>query len=159
MATREKPSVVIVHGANCTPEHYTALIKALQESKFLVYCPALPTGSGKRPATATTPDDVEVVRQIVSSLAEQDKNVLMLMHSYGGIVGSEAVEGLSRQERAARGQGGGVTGLVYYSAYMIREDQCVLDIVKANGFQDLLPQVIDFRDDGTCVPVDPASGM
>lgn len=153
------PHVVIVHGANCTPKHHHKIEAALQKEGFEVEVPWLPTASGTRPAIATFDDDVRLVHDLVSSLLDHNKEVLMLMHSYGGIVGSSAVKGLSRKERVAEGKAGGVTQLVYFSAYMLREGQNCLDIVSTFGFNDLLRQVIDFNADGTCLPNDPKTGL
>lgn len=43
------------------------------------------------------------------------------MHSYGGAPGSEAVAGLSKKERQARGKKGGVVRLVYLAAMALEE--------------------------------------
>ena len=41
------------------------------------------------------------------------------MHSYGGVVGSNALERLSWQERNEKGQKGGVVAIVYLAAFLL----------------------------------------
>ena len=41
------------------------------------------------------------------------------MHSYGGVVGSNALERLSWQERNEKGQKGGVIAIVYMAAFLL----------------------------------------
>ena len=156
-ATKTRPHVVLIPGANCQPQNYRQLSNCLSEAGYPVSTPVLPTDSGKRPATYA--DDVRVVRETLSRLVEQGKNVLMLMHSYGGLVASSAVKSLSLREREANNQLGGVVHLIYLSAYMVREGQSVMDIIALAGFTDVIPQVIDFRQDGTCVPFRPSDGI
>jgi len=49
------------------------------------------------------------------------------MHSYGGLVGSEAtIEELSYINRQARGPPGGVIHLFFYAAFLLQEGQSVL---------------------------------
>ena len=49
----------------------------------------------------------------------------MLLHSYGGAAGTEAVRGLSRKERAAQKLGGGVVHLIYICAFMLQVGESV----------------------------------
>ncbi|KAL8706574.1 MAG: hypothetical protein Q9201_000387 [Fulgogasparrea decipioides] len=51
------------------------------------------------------------------------------MHSYGGLVGCEAItEDLSYSERQAQGLSGGVIHLFFYSAYLLDKGQSVLGV-------------------------------
>ena len=49
----------------------------------------------------------------------------MLLYSYGGAVGTEAVNGLSVNERATRGLKGGVVHLIYMCGFMLQVGECV----------------------------------
>ena len=52
---------------------------------------------------------------------------MVVMHSYGGLVGSEAAaEELSYAKRQAQGLPGGVIHLFLYSAFLLNEGQSVL---------------------------------
>jgi len=69
--------------------------------------------------------DVEVVRNQVICLLEKSRSVMMLLHSYGGAVGTEAVKGLSARERVAEGLSGGVVRLIYMCGFMLQVGDCV----------------------------------
>ena len=68
-------------------------------------------------------DDAAHIHGIIEALVDDDKDVLVAMHSYGGIPGTQAVRGLTREERKkqqqGRKEGGGVMGLVYVSSLLV----------------------------------------
>ncbi len=69
-------------------------------------------------------DDVAAIRSVVQKVVEQDggTEVLMVLHSAGGFLGSMAIEGLSVNERkAAGGQRGGVRRLVFVAGAVWEE--------------------------------------
>lgn len=68
-------------------------------------------------------DDAEHIHGIIEALANDGKDVLVVMSSFGGIPGTQAVKDLTRRERQEVGKPGGVTGLVYASALLIKEGQ------------------------------------
>ena len=49
----------------------------------------------------------------------------MLLHSYGGAVGTEAVKGLWASERASKGLSGGVIHLIYMCGFMLQVGESV----------------------------------
>lgn len=53
-------------------------------------------------------------------MADQSEVVLVL-HSYAGMPGSEAAKGLGKREREDKGQKGGVVRLVFVQAYAMPE--------------------------------------
>lgn len=62
-------------------------------------------------------DDEAVIRRVVCKLVEEEQNeVVMVLHSAGGFLGTAAIEGLSRKERNVRELLGGVVGFVFLSA-------------------------------------------
>ncbi|KAL8659961.1 MAG: hypothetical protein Q9202_006866 [Teloschistes flavicans] len=69
--------------------------------------------------------DADLIRTVVLSLAEKDREVIMLLHSYGGAPGSEAVKGLSKKERESNGLPGGVTHIIYMCGFMLQIGECV----------------------------------
>ena len=110
------PAIVLVHGAWSTPPIYDPFVKALRTAGYTVHCPLLPTCSSE---SSKFSSDVTTIRNLVSSLVDASTNVLLLMHSYGGAVGSSAVADLSSKERAQQGLKGGVVHLLYLSAYIL----------------------------------------
>ncbi|KAF4304466.1 hypothetical protein GTA08_BOTSDO07511 [Botryosphaeria dothidea] len=61
-------------------------------------------------------DDAQHIRKANEALLKQGKDVVLVMHSYGGIPGTESVEGLLKTEREAAGKAGGIIRLVYLTA-------------------------------------------
>ncbi|KAI2467778.1 alpha/beta-hydrolase [Annulohypoxylon bovei var. microspora] len=146
------PTVVLVPGAWSVPAMYQKLVAALEAKLFTVHVPALPSNNGARPPSASHADDVAAVRAVVKSLVDEGSDVFMLMHSYGGAVGTSAAEGLSRKHRQAKSLPGGVVHLLYLSAYLLAKGQSVWKIVQMAGLEgEVKPHVI-VNEDGTWIP-------
>ena len=112
MSSEVKPAIVLVHGAWHAPEHYSDFVQHLQRTGFEVFCPLLPTCDEAKQLTADMFADAQVVRDQVIPLMDKSREVIMLLHSYGGVVGTEAAKGLSANERATRGLKGGIVHLI-----------------------------------------------
>lgn len=153
------PTVILVHGAWHTPPNYQSYADALQAQGFKVHCPHLPTCNGASPATASLPDDVACVREVIQSAVDAGESVLMIMHSYGGAVGTGAAEGLSLAERHAAGQPGGVIHLLYLCAYILAPGSTIWGIVQEAKFDQLWDQYIDTAADGSTFLKDPGLGL
>ncbi|KAA8651682.1 hypothetical protein EYZ11_009275 [Aspergillus tanneri] len=150
-----KPAVVLVHGAWHTPPNYRRYIDALMNQGFPVHCPALPSCSATRPPPASYEDDVAAVRRTVQSLVMASQKVIMLMHSYGGAIGTDAIRELTVPERRAKNLPGGVIHLTYLCAYILRPGNTILSVVQESGMMHLWPQFVENADDGSTFPVDP----
>lgn len=103
-------------------------LPGLEAKGYQVVLPELPSCSHVESPdfpTKTLLDDALAVRTELGRLIEQEgKVVLMVQHSYGGLVGSEAVtEGLSYEKRQALGLSGGVFYLFLYAAFLLEEGQ------------------------------------
>lgn len=125
MAPNVKPAIVLVHGAWHVPEHYSDFIQQLQQAGFEVVCPRLPTCDETKRLTADLFSDARVVRSHVNSLIDKSREVIMLLHSYGGAVGTEVVKGLSMRERAMKELHGGVIHLIYMCGFMLQVGESV----------------------------------
>lgn len=155
MTTTTLPTIVLVHGAWHTPPIYQSYIDALKAEGFTVYCPRLPSCSAASPPNASLPEDTACVRDIVKPLVEAGKRVLMLLHSYGGAVGTDAVEGLAFSTRKASDQPGGVIHLLYLCAYILPPGSTIFGVVQEAGMEHLWPQFVDNAADGSTFPWDP----
>ncbi|KAL8693403.1 MAG: hypothetical protein Q9218_001752 [Villophora microphyllina] len=82
-----------------------------------------------QPAELPTGDDLfMVVPQTAASVLQTCNDVIMLLHGYGGAVGTEAVRGLSKTECLRLGLPvGGVIHLIYMCAFMLQPAECVGD--------------------------------
>lgn len=144
MANQEKPAIVICHGSYHSPDPYEPFIQALKSQGYETYCPQRPTADLSRhnvgdldhpdfdrgPGPEGLPsdyEDVAVVNDILEQLIqEQGKQVLLVAHSSGGWVATQAaIPGLQRRTRQANSQGGGLIGLFYYSAFVIPVNESI----------------------------------
>jgi hypothetical protein len=60
--------------------------------------------------------DINAVHTTVQRIAEEGKEMVVLMHSYGGFPGGSGIEGLSYKDRAQAGKTGGVISIIYLTA-------------------------------------------
>ena len=130
-----KPSVVIVHGAWHTPEHYQEVVGHLNRNGFDdVQCPRLPSATETLPlpATANLEHDTIVIKNTIKLLVEAGRDVVVLMHSYGGVAGNNSLDGLLEPQRKARGLTGGVTHLVYTAAFVQHAGSRLVDPFDGN---------------------------
>ncbi|KAJ5718531.1 hypothetical protein N7488_004177 [Penicillium malachiteum] len=150
-----KPDIVIVSGAWHFPAAYDKLRILLESQGLTVHIPRLPTMNGTRPPNADLFTDSEAITDVVTELADAGRSIVVLMHSYGGQVGTNALAGLGFEARKQQGLTGGVTQLVYLAAAANAEGQSMMDLVEKFGNMDLVPLAFDFADDDTCVSRDP----
>lgn len=150
-----KATILIIHGGWHTPSSYAKLISALESADYEVYAPTLPSMNGARPPTANLAADTALVRSYTENLLDTGKNLTVLMHSYGGQVGTNALVGLGVETRRKQGKAGGVEKLVYVSAFAMVEGKAMIDKVREMGHEELMPLAFDFADDKTCLPRDP----
>jgi pimeloyl-ACP methyl ester carboxylesterase len=112
-----KPTIVCVPGAWHTPEGYENVFKALEPHGYPTIGLPLPS-VGASPALLSFDEDVEAIRDCLRKLIEEDeKEVVLVVHSYSGMPGTEAPVSLGKKEREAKGLKGGVTRLVYIMAF------------------------------------------
>ncbi|KAL2784038.1 alpha/beta-hydrolase [Aspergillus keveii] len=156
-----KPTIVLVHGAWHTPPSYATFISALEARGFTVHCPHLPSCSNASPPTATYQDDVLVVRKLLQDLTAQGHRIILLMHSYGGAIGTDALtrdlellpdNTNSTVDSESRG---GVIHLLYLCAYILQPGRTIWSVIEEAQMTHLWPQFVTDFDDGTTFPVDP----
>lgn len=125
-----EPIIVLVHDMWHTPEHYRPYIAALEQSLFQVYCPLLSICDRSLPhgPHRSVVHDLGILSSLVKSLIDAGKKVIMVMHGYGGTIGSSVPEKLSFDYRAARGRRGGVIHLLYMCAYILPSDCSMVDL-------------------------------
>ena len=73
---------------------------------------------------ATSSDDIDQVRGIIEGLFQEDatREVAVVGHSYGGTLLGATLSGLSKSERQAAGQQGGVVGAIYASCLILKPE-------------------------------------
>jgi len=125
-----KTVVCLVHGAGHQPLHYRYLIDALRQRELTVVAPPLPTsGYDDASATKTHLDDVARVHEYLLPFLEQGHKAILVGHSYGGRVVTQAAAGLTLEERAAAGKAGGVVALLYLTAFTEKDQPLTPEIL------------------------------
>ncbi|KAK7757729.1 hypothetical protein SLS62_000107 [Diatrype stigma] len=143
-STPTQPTILLLQGSFQLPEVYGKLTKALEEKGYPVIHPHLPSLTDPdKPdfASKTLSTDALAIQSVLRNLVENEaRKVLVLMHSYGGLVGSEAVlEELSWGKRKDRGLAGGVFHLFFFAAFVLAEGQSVLDVFGESPNNDIRP--------------------
>ncbi|KAF9886777.1 hypothetical protein FE257_011154 [Aspergillus nanangensis] len=83
---------------------------------------------GAEPPTKSLDDDVHNLRRALSRLIdEEEKSVVLLGHSYGGVVISNASEGFGLAQRQQQGKQGGIEVVVYLAAFVLGKGTSLFD--------------------------------
>lgn len=150
-----KPILIIIPGGWHVPSRYNKLQSALETAGYAVQIPALPSVSEARPPVAGLSIDTAFMRAYTEKLIDGGHTVAVIMHSYSGQVGTNALCGLGVDARKAEGKPGGVSQLIYMTAFAVTEGKAMIDKVKEFGHEELMPLAFDFADDRTVLPRDP----
>jgi alpha-beta hydrolase superfamily lysophospholipase len=73
---------------------------------------------------------VAAVRKVAQELIDTGHSILVLAHSYGGMVASKAIT----QDLYAS-SGNGVVSLIYLSAWLLQPGDSLEDVITKHGFQ------------------------
>ncbi|KAH7394441.1 hypothetical protein BKA66DRAFT_567383 [Pyrenochaeta sp. MPI-SDFR-AT-0127] len=139
-----KHVVLIIGGGWHTPQSYFRLSTALEGAGFEVHVPLYTSMNGSRPPNADLSTDTAHIRAYTENLIKTGHEIMVLMHSYGGQVGTNALDGLGVKDRTQAGLPGGTSNLIYMTAYAIPEGKAMIDGVKHHGHEDLMPLAFDF---------------
>ena len=153
LISSSKPVILLLHGAWHLPAHYASLIRLLESKGFAVNCPRMPSCNDASPPNKTLDDDLRCARQAALDYVEQGIDVVALMHSYGGVVGTNALAKL-HQGQTIGGRGTGrVKALIYMAAFIPSENQSL-----AAMFGGQLPPWLTSNPDTKCIDIDDPHG-
>ncbi|KAH6721258.1 prolyl aminopeptidase-like protein [Leptodontidium sp. 2 PMI_412] len=131
-----KPDFIIVPGAWHSPDSFAPTTALLQKAGFTTHGIHLPSYGASPPLKSFDPD-VLAVRDVVNKVLSSGKDVIMIFHSYGGVVGCEALKEYVNEVSTGKGgkQGWGkVRRLVFVAAFALPEGG---SLMAALGFQPL----------------------
>ncbi|KAM0234892.1 hypothetical protein ACHAPO_006256 [Fusarium lateritium] len=128
-----KPAVVIVPGNFSLPRFWSAIQQSVQDKGYSAEVVGLKSSREDtiNPAPGLA-DDVEEASLVLKKHIDMGKDVVLLMHSYGGMVGSEATRGLSRLEREKAGLKGGITRLIFLASIFAPPGKNTRGLYEAN---------------------------
>lgn len=135
------PTILAVPGAWHTVESFDTVKKIFTDRNYDFVSQNAP---GVTDANSTVTEDAASLRtNLLQPLVEAGKDVIVMMHSYGGMYGSQAVQGLSKREREQSGKQGGVISLIYVSAVTPLEGKTTLDMMGTDAQH--LPTWVDYN--------------
>jgi len=121
-----KPTVIFVPGAWHTPEGYGKVMGLLEKEGYK--CIGVNLASvGAEPPLKDTSEDIKVIRNAIASEVEQEHDVVVAVHSYGGVPGCDAIKGFTRADQEAKGKKGGVVKLLFICAFALPEGMSLMD--------------------------------
>ncbi|KAL4794690.1 Alpha/beta hydrolase fold-1 [Aspergillus venezuelensis] len=127
------PIFVFIPGAWHTADKYNGLRSLMAEQGLDFEAIATPS-VGASPPTKGLHADIEDIEAILRGFVENGRQVVVVTHSYGGIVGVSAVEGLGYAQRTKAGLTGGVVMVVWVSSFVVKKGQSLLDLLNNDGY-------------------------
>ena len=101
------------------PNHFFPLRLASHAAGYETECPTQPSYNALKLASPLA-KDAACIYDAAKDLVDAGKDVLVVCHSYGGIVGSQAITAdLTKAERAKEGLDGGVVHMLYLCAFVV----------------------------------------
>ncbi|KAL3423657.1 hypothetical protein PVAG01_05404 [Phlyctema vagabunda] len=124
-----KPNVVIVPGAWQKATGFAGLVESISAAGFPAEVVPLPSVGSFQDPLPGLPEDVVAVRNVVGKFVDEGRDVVLLCHSYGGVVSSCAVEGFDFASRKAEAKTGGVIMTIFMAAFMVPKGNSLLDLL------------------------------
>jgi len=114
---QNKPTILADYSAWHKAECLSELKSRLERKGYEVITPQLPSCSNTLIDQPMQTDN-KLVRQTATELIEPGNELLVVLHSYGGIVSTNSLYGLGVQQRKQEGKKGGIRCLAYMCAFM-----------------------------------------
>lgn len=110
-----KPTIVVIPGGACPVVFYNDLVSSLTKHGHEAETHNLRsyTDNPKGSEPQGLAEDAAYLHEKIEALADQGKDVVVVGHSYGGLVTTDAAHGLSKAERARAGKRGGIVRIIY----------------------------------------------
>jgi len=133
----QKPTIVLVPGAWHYPQCYDLLVDRLHKHDYETRAVKLKSViAAEEPRVESRQEDVDAVREVIQPLIEQGKEIIVLGHSYGGTVISEAASGLGKKNNDT----GGIVHLIYCCAFLINEGDSIMAMRQNSDLSPGIPQ-------------------
>ena len=124
------PTLVLLAGAFAEPSCFAAFSSELQKHDYPTVYATVPSLNPPSLLKVSTSQDAEHVRnKFLLPLLHESKDIILVVHSYGGLVGSAAAVGLSKTVRLVQGKSSGILGLLYIAGNIVVEGQSLLQAV------------------------------
>lgn len=129
MSSPSLPIILLIPGAFLPPSCFDTFLPYLHHAGYTTVVVPLPSLNSSTPTTATCEEDTLAIRNtfLIPLVETEAKDVLLLMHSYGGVPGGAAAAGFGKVTRLLHGKGGGIIGLIYLTGNIVPEGESHLE--------------------------------
>ena len=118
-------TVLFIPGAWHNPQCFETVILGLEAGGYNTDVVHLPSVDPAIPHSDFT-EDVDQIRKQIELAANTGQRVVVVVHSYGGVPGSEAIRGLDWETRQQKGQPGGVVHLFFCCSFIVPEGKSLI---------------------------------
>lgn len=125
-----KPHIVLVPGAWHLPACMAPVTSKLSDLGYTIHSRRMPAVGNPNPPKDLSEDIAAVDSMVNEAIGSDGNDVIVICHSWGGIVTGSALKGLSKTEREAQGKKGGVVRTGYVAAFIVGEGVCLLDCTR-----------------------------
>jgi pimeloyl-ACP methyl ester carboxylesterase len=116
-----KSDFILVPGAWHGPEAFQPTTALLEKAGYTVHGVPLPS-VGACPQVQSFDPDTQAIRTVLDKVLSTSKDAVVIMHSYGGVVGSEALaEYVQTVEKGQKSESGKVRRIVFVCAFVLPE--------------------------------------
>lgn len=123
----QRPAFVLVGGVSHTPVFFNALIKELNGHGYEAHAVSCPT-VGRNTVGTTQKDEVKAIQDAVAHFVDdRHQDVVLVLHSYGGWLGSRAVRGFDKESREKQGKKNGIVEVVFIAAFLLPDNAKMAD--------------------------------
>jgi hypothetical protein len=128
LAMTTLPTIVFVPGACHTPEFFGPVISILEPLGYKCVTVSMPA-VGKTKPVDSLDEDIAAIRTVVLKELDAGLDVIMNVHSWGGIPTNSALDGLSKAEREKDGKTGAVVKMTFVASFVLPENTSLLDAI------------------------------
>jgi pimeloyl-ACP methyl ester carboxylesterase len=140
-----KPQIVLVPGAWHLPSGFHKLTAPLESHNYTIHSRQMPSvGSEDSPnPPQDLTQDVKALQDLVTQAIGSGNDVLVVAHSWGGIVSTSALVGFGKKEREARGEKGGVIRIAFIASIVWPEGTSLTDGLETGPEENKTPDWFD----------------
>ena len=122
----EKPTILFVHGAWHNASCWDATRTELKKLSYPTEAVQLKSSGN---AVTTHLEDTAIIRNALESLVVLGaKPVILVMHSYGGVAGTNAVHGLEAATRREKDEKGGIIHCLFIAAFLVPKGKSLIEM-------------------------------
>ena len=114
-------TILFVPGFWEGPAPFARVLSLLQSQGYSAQAAVLPSTGKASPGNPGMKDDIAAVRSTIAELVDAGEIVVLVLHSAGGFLGSNAAEGLDLKARRKLGLEGGIRRIVFLAGAIFPE--------------------------------------